>query len=67
MGDLHRTEGGEIMIRLEDNRVEILQVQQELNRCKTKGPHYRDLSKRLRKLKNERAEALKYLKEAGKI
>ena len=47
------------MIRLEDNRVEILQVQQELNRCKTKGPHYRDLSKRLRKLKNERAEALK--------
>ena len=55
------------MIRLEDNRVEILQVQEEMSRCKTKGPHYRDLSKRLRKLKSERAEALKYLKEAGKI
>ena len=55
------------MTRLEDNRVEILQVQQELNRCKTKGPHYRDLAKRLRKLKYERAEAIKYLKEAGRI
>ena len=55
------------MIRLEDNQAEISQVQEELNQCKTKGPHFRDLSKRLRKLKSERAEAIKNLKEAGKI
>ena len=55
------------MTDLVENLKQIRHTQAELSRCKTKGPHYRDLSKRLRKLKNERAEALKYLKEAGKI
>lgn len=55
------------MIRLDDNLEEIRRIRAELSRCKVKGPHYRDLSKRLRKLKSERAEAIKNLKEAGKI
>jgi len=55
------------MIRLDDNLEEIRRIRAELSRCKTKGPHYRDLAKRLRKLNYERAEAIKYLKEAGRI
>ena len=55
------------MIGLEDNKAEMARIRLELSRCKTKGPHYRDLAKRLRKLKYERAEAIKYLKEAGRI
>ena len=51
------------MIKLEDNLEEIRRIRAELSRCKTKGPHYMDLSKRLRKLRYERAEALKYLQK----
>lgn len=51
------------MIKLEDNLEEIRRVRLELSRCKTKGPHYRDLARRLRKLCYERAEALKYLQK----
>lgn len=55
------------MIRLDDNLEDIRRIRAELSRCKAKGPHYRDLSKRLRKLKSERAEALRNLKQAGRI
>ena len=51
------------MIKLEDNLEEIRRIRAELSRCKTKGPHYRDLARRLRKLRYERAEALKYLQK----
>ena len=51
------------MVRLDDNLEEIRRIQAELNRCKTKGPHYRDLSKRLRKLRYERAEALRHMRK----
>ena len=55
------------MVKLDENKAEIQRVQDELSRCKTKGPHYRDTAKRLRKLKQERAQALKFLRQAGKI
>lgn len=51
------------MIKLEDNLEEIRQIRAELSRCKKKGPHYRDLARRLRKLCYERAETLKYLQK----
>lgn len=51
------------MIRLDDNLEEIRRIRVELSRCKTKGPHYRDLSKRLRKLRYERAEALRHMRK----
>ena len=54
------------MIRLGENLEEIRRIRAELNQCRTKGPHYRDLSRRLRKLRNERAEALRNLKETGR-
>ena len=54
------------MVRIEENLAEIRKAQDELNRCRTKGPHYRDIARRLRKLKHERAEALRYLKRAGR-
>ena len=55
------------MIKLDENSKEIQRIQSELLRCKEKGPHYRDLSKRLRKLRQERAQAIKYLKAAGRL
>jgi len=54
------------MVKLRENLEEIRRIQAELRRCKEKGPHYRDLARRLRKLRNERAEALNYLKKAGR-
>ena len=55
------------MIQLHDNLAAIRKTQAELNECKEKGPHWRDLQRRLRKLRYERAEALRHLKEAGRI
>lgn len=55
------------MVRLEDNLAEIRKAQEELKRCRTKGPHYRDTQRRLRKLRQERAEALRHLRKAGRI
>lgn len=55
------------MVKLDENKAEIQRVQAELSRCKTKGPHYRDTAKRLRKLKQERAQALKFLQQAGRL
>lgn len=55
------------MVKLDENKAEIQRVQAELSRCKTKGPHYKDTAKRLRKLKQERAEAIQNLRKAGRI
>lgn len=55
------------MVRLEENAAEIRRMQKELDKTRTNSPHYRDTAKRLRKLRNERAEALRNLKSAGRI
>ena len=55
------------MVRLDENLEKIRKAQDELNRCRTKGPHYRDTQRRLRKLRQERAEAIQNLRKAGKI
>lgn len=56
------------MVRLDEHLAEIRKAQEELDRCKDKkGPHYRDASRRLLKLRKERAEALRHMKAAGKI
>ena len=55
------------MIKLEENLEEIQRVKKELSRCTTKGPHYRDMARRLRKLKRERSEAMQNLRAAGKM
>lgn len=47
------------MIDLAKNMECIVRTQIEMNKCKTKGPHYRDLMRRMRKLKKERAAELK--------
>ena len=55
------------MVKLEEHLEEIRAAQKELDRCKKNTPHYRDASRRLLKLRKERAEALRHLKEAGRI
>lgn len=55
------------MVRLDENLAEIQRAQKELQQARTKGPHYRDTARRLRKLKQERAEAIRNLKQAGRI
>ena len=47
------------MIDLAKNMESIVRTQIEMNKCRTKGPHYRDLTRRLIKLKRERAAELK--------
>lgn len=55
------------MVRLDENLAEIQRAQKELQQARKKGPHYRDTLRWLQKLQKERAEALKFLRQAGKI
>ena len=55
------------MVRLDENLAEIQRAQKELQQARKKGPHYRDTLRWLQKLQKERAEALRNLKQAGRI
>ena len=52
-----------ILQSLEKNAEEIRQIQKEINRA-TSEYRKRDLSKRLRKLRKEREEAIRWLRKA---
>lgn len=54
------------MVRMDDHLLEIKKAQKEVDRSKPGTPHYKDAVRHLRKLRSERAEALRYLNEAEK-
>lgn len=55
------------MVRFEEHLQEIRKTQEELDRARPGTPHWKDLQRRLRKLRWERAEALKNMKKAERM
>ena len=55
------------MVRLEEHLFEIRIVFEELKNTKKGTCRYRDLSRRYKRMCQERSEALQYLKEAKRL
>lgn len=54
------------MVKMEEHLQEIRRTQKELDNARQGSPHWKDLQRRLRKLRRERAEALKYMAQANR-
>ncbi len=55
------------MVKMEEHLQEIRRTQKELDNARQGSPHWKDLQRRLRKLRRERAEALKYMAQANRL